>query len=67
MVTADATATGTALNTVAFFPPLRTSVSSGTVTHKSVPMSVRLANDTTGLNLDPTFYASFDLEFIEVF
>jgi hypothetical protein len=65
-VTADATATGTSLANVQITPPLRTAVSSGTVTHKSVPITVRFSEDAIGFSTDPTYYSSFDLSFTEV-
>jgi hypothetical protein len=65
MVTADATASGTSL-TVSFYPPLRSAVSSATVTHKSVPVTVRLAGDSYGFNLGPDKFSTYSLDFIEV-
>ncbi len=56
--------TGGALS-INISPPLRANAS-GTVTHKSVPVTVRLAEDINGFNMDPTFFSSYDLKFIEV-
>lgn len=65
MVTADATAVGTTV-TASIYPALRSALSSATVTHTSVPITVRLNSDIHGFSMDPTFYANFDLEFVEV-
>lgn len=67
MATADATSSGTNIS-ISFFPPLRQAIAtSNTVTHKSVPMTVRIADDVTGFSMDQTLFSTFSLKFVEVF
>jgi hypothetical protein len=65
MVTADATASGTAL-TFTVFPALRTSVAAATVTHKNVEMYVKCSSDQLSFSSDPNLFASMDIDFVEV-
>lgn len=66
MVTDDATSVGTNL-TVNVYPAIRTSAtSSHTVTHKSVPMTVRFATDNIPFGIDQNLYSSVDIDFVEV-
>jgi hypothetical protein len=66
MVTATVNATTGGALSIPISPPLRTAVSSTAVTHKSVPITVRLAEDVNGFTMDPSLFSSYDMKFIEV-
>jgi len=62
MSTADRDGSGT----LAFFPPLQSTVGSGeAVTYNNVPFTVRLANDVQEFSLDRGRLISYEVDFIE--
>lgn len=53
--------------TMNFYPPLRTAITSAhTVTHKSVPITVRYASDNQEFSIGTDLFTGFNLEFEEV-
>jgi len=67
MLTANATSAGGSNYTLKIDPPLRAGVSATTaVTHKNITMKVRFVSDNQEFDVDPTLYANFTLELVEV-
>lgn len=63
-LTSDVSSPGT---TLAFYPALRTAVTSGqTVTHQNLTIKVRYSEDTENLVVGTNLYSDISIEFVEV-
>lgn len=65
-VTNDVTSNGSGVCTINIFPALKQSITSGSITHRSVQPTVRYASDNAEFSLGADQFTTFTLEFIEV-
>ena len=65
-VTNNVTSSGSGVCTINIFPALKQSITSGTITHRSVQPTVRYATDNAEFSLGADQFTTFNLEFIEV-